>query len=280
MTKKALVLLSDFGLKERFVGSMKGVAYTIDPELRIFDITHQVQPYNIWEASDILSETMKYWPPQSVFVAVVDPGVGTTRRSVTVETAAGHYVVSPDNGLLTLVEDRIGIQRKRLIDETINRLPGSAHMNTFHGRDVYVYTGARLAAGLISFEQIGPELHDPLVRVDYPKPSAKGNQVCGFISGVEDPYGNLKTNVPRDLFENTFGKAPSTSEIITIIRKMNRKVFHERIYYAPTFDFVPLKKTLIYPDSTNHIGLSVNQGNFSNQYKVHAGPHWTVEFKK
>lgn len=279
--KNALIFLSDFGLKERFVASMKGVVYTVDPEILIFDITHQVTPFNIWEGAEILSETMKYWPVGTVFVAVVDPGVGGSRKSVAVETNAGHYVVCPDNGLLTLVHDSVGIRRARQIDEQINRLPGSFHMHTFHGRDIYAYTGARFAAGIIEFEQVGPEFDDPLVRIEYPSAvvSEQGG-VCGFISGVEYPYGNLRTNVPADLFEDAFGKIPSGQMIETVIKYMNRIKVREKIYYVPAFDFVPLQKTLIYPDSSGRIGLSINQGNFSKKYKVKASPDWLVEFRK
>ncbi len=145
--RRALVLSSDFGTTERFVASMKGVALRVDANLQIHDLTHHIQPFNVWQASYMLAGTIDYWPKGTVFVSVVDPGVGTDRRSVVAKTGTGHYVVTPDNGSLTLVADKQGVVEVRQIDETINRRPGSEDSHTFHGRDVYAYTGARLAAG-------------------------------------------------------------------------------------------------------------------------------------
>ena len=145
-SRRALVLASDFGTTERFVASMKGVALSVDPYLQIHDLTHHIEPFNIWQASYMLAGTIDYWPEGTVFVSVVDPGVGTERRSVVAKTGTGQYVVTPDNGSLTLVADKQGILEIRQIDETINRRPGSESSHTFHGRDVYAYTGARLAA--------------------------------------------------------------------------------------------------------------------------------------
>ena len=168
--RRPLVLLSDFGLTERFVASMKGVALSIDPQLQVHDLTHQIEPFNIWQASYMLAGTIDYWPKGTVFVSVVDPGVGTDRRSVVAKTSSGHYVVTPDNGSLTLVADSQGIAEVRQIDEGVNRRPGSEDSHTFHGRDVYSYTGARLAAAIIDFEAVGPLLESDIVRLSYQKP--------------------------------------------------------------------------------------------------------------
>lgn len=143
--QNALVFQSDFGLEEPAVASMKGVAYGVSPELKMFDITHEIPVFNIWEAAYRLNQTAKYWPAGTVFVSVVDPGVGTDRQSVVLKTKSGHFFVSPDNGSLTLVAETLGIAAVRKIDEAVNRLEGSERSHTFHGRDVYAYTGARLA---------------------------------------------------------------------------------------------------------------------------------------
>ena len=135
-TKKILVLMSDFGLSERFVASMKGVVVSVDENIKIYDLTHSIEPYNIWEASQTLAGTIKFWPEGTVFVSVVDPGVGTDRKSVVLKTNSGHFIVTPDNGTLTFVVDQYGIAGLRKIDESINRLPGSEDSHTFHGRDV------------------------------------------------------------------------------------------------------------------------------------------------
>src|SRR5690349_18725586 len=150
---KALVFQTDFGLKDGAVSAMKGVAYGVSPEIDMFDLTHEIPAYNIWEAAYRLHQTASYWPKGTVFVSVVDPGVGSDRKSVVLKTLSGHFFVSPDNGTLTLVAEYLGISELRQIDEKTNRLKNSDSSYTFHGRDVYAYTGARLASGMISFEK-------------------------------------------------------------------------------------------------------------------------------
>ena len=117
-----LIFQSDFGVQDGAVSAMYGVAYTVDSRLRVFDLTHEIEPYSIWDASYRLIQTVAYWPEGSVFVSVVDPGVGSDRRSIVAKTATGQYIVSPDNGTLTHIKRRVGIVQARQIDETVNRL--------------------------------------------------------------------------------------------------------------------------------------------------------------
>ena len=156
MTKGLLVFQSDFGNSDGAVSAMHGVANTVQPGIPIFEITHQIPQYNIWEASYRLLQTISYWPEGTVFVSIVDPGVGSDRRAVVAKTENGQYIITPDNGTLTHVKQFIGITEVREIDETINRLPNSGESHTFHGRDIFAYTGARLASGVIRFEEVGP----------------------------------------------------------------------------------------------------------------------------
>ena len=132
-----LVFQTDFGLVDGAVSAMYGVAYCVHPGLKIHDLTHDITPYNIWEASYRLIQTLEYWPENTVFVSVVDPGVGSDRKSVVARTNTGRYIVTPDNGTLTHVLRMEGICEVREIDEHINRLPRSSDSYTFHGRDVY-----------------------------------------------------------------------------------------------------------------------------------------------
>ena len=176
-SQSALVFQTDFGLKEGAVASMKGVAYSVSPELNMFDITHEIPVFNIWEAAYRLNQTAGYWPAGTVFVSVVDPGVGTERKSVVLKTESGHFFVSPDNGSLTLVAETLGISAVREIDEATNRLKGSERSHTFHGRDVYAYTGARLAAGVISFKQVGPRLKNTITAIEYKRPAIQNGRI-------------------------------------------------------------------------------------------------------
>src|ERR1700739_1647793 len=143
---KMIVYQSDFGLKDGAVSEMKGVAMAVSPDLKLFDLTHEIPAYNIWEAAYRLEQTVRYWPAGTVFVSVVDPGVGTSRKSVVMKTKSGHFIVTPDNGTLTLIAESLGVAEVREIDENVNRRKDSQKSNTFHGRDVYSYTAARLAS--------------------------------------------------------------------------------------------------------------------------------------
>lgn len=199
----ALILQTDFSLKDGAVSAMKGVAFGVDHNLKIFDLTHEIPPYNIWEGAYRLYQTASYWPQGSVFVSVVDPGVGTDRKSVVLKTKNGQYFVSPDNGTLTLVAESLGIESVRQIDEKTNRLKGSEKSYTFHGRDVYAYTGARLASGAITFEQVGPELPAKVVELSYQKAKATKGKVKGNIPILDIQYGNVWSNISDELLNQT-----------------------------------------------------------------------------
>ncbi len=275
--RRALVLSSDFGTTERFVASMKGVALGVDAGLQVHDLTHHIEPFNVWQASYMLAGTIDYWPGGTVFVSVVDPGVGTNRRSVVAKTGTGHYVVTPDNGSLTLVADKQGVVELREIDETINRRPGSEDSHTFHGRDVYAYTGARLAAGVIAYDEVGPLLEPNIVRLRYQQPKRLDDDaVIGSIAHIEMPFGNVVTNIPKSLVDE-LGHLPEDGATVTVeIAHAGRPVFEQRIAYVPSFGYVDQGAPLLYSDSLQTIGLAVNSGNFARQFRVAAGADWTI----
>ena len=195
----AIVFLTDFGLKDGAVAEMKGVALSVEPTLQLFDITHEIPSYNIWEAAYRLNQAAAFWPKGTVFVSVVDPGVGTERKSVVLKTKSGHYFVSPDNGTLTLVAKDLGIAEIREIDESVNRRKGSENSNTFYVRDVYVYTAARLAASKISFRKVGKKLAKEVVKIDYQEAVLDNGAIKGNIPVLDVQYGNVWTNIPDSL---------------------------------------------------------------------------------
>ena len=280
-SRRALVLSSDFGTTERFVASMKGVALGVDPNLQIHDLTHHIEPFNVWQASYMLAGTIDYWPEATVFVSVVDPGVGTERKSVVVRTGTGHYVVTPDNGSLTLVADKQGVLEVREIDETVNRRPGSESSHTFHGRDVYAYTGARLAAGLIAFEEVGPLLEPNIVTLHFQQPERlEDDSVVGNITHVEIPFGNIVTNIPKSLVDD-LGLSPEDGVTVTVeITQSGKPIFRQQIPYVPSFGYVDEGSPLLYSDSLQTIGLAINSGNFARHYEVRAGADWTIRLTK
>lgn len=273
--QNALVFQTDFGLEEPAVASMKGVAFGVSPELKMFDITHEIPVFNIWEAAYRLQQTAGYWPPGTVFVSVVDPGVGTARRSVVLETDSGHFFVSPDNGSLTLVADKLGVAGLRKIDEGVNRLKGSEKSHTFHGRDVYAYTGARLAAGIISFEEVGPPLDRKVVRIDYEKPTLADGRIRGYIPILDTHYGNVWTNIGHELFGQLGVDIGDT--VWVRISEGDETLFERQVSYVASFGGVDLGEPAIYVNDILNMGLAINQGNFAAQHGIEAGPRRKIE---
>lgn len=276
--QSALVYMTDFGLEEPAVASMKGVAYGVSPELRMFDITHEIPAFNIWEAAYRLNQTAPYWPAGTVFVAVVDPGVGTERRSVVLKTQSGHYFVSPDNGSLTLVAEHLGIEEIRRIDENRNRLEGSERSHTFHGRDVYSYTGARLAAGAITFEEVGPAEEQSVVTIDYQKPVLVDGKIEGNIPILDTHYGNVWTNVGVDLFDQLGIEVGDT--VWVKISDGGKVLYEEKVRFVSSFGGVALGEPALYVNDILNMGLAINQGNFAERYGVVAGPERNIEIWK
>jgi len=274
----ALVLQSDFGTKDGAAASMKGVAFGVDRNLPVFDLTHDIPPYNIWEASFRLVQTLSYWPKGTVFASIVDPGVGTDRKSVVALTKDGHYIVGPDNGQLTFAADRIGITALRQIDEKVHRLPGSDRSYTFHGRDVYVYTAAKLAAGLITFEQVGPEWSKPPVKIPYQQAALENGVLRGNVPILDVQYGNVWTNIGSDLFQQL---KPQKGDVFRVtLRKSAATVHSELIPYASTFGDVPLGRPLLYLNSLMEVSFALNQASFAAKYGIGSGPEWSVEIRK
>lgn len=269
-----VVFQTDFGVKDGAVAEMKGVVLSVDPSLRIFDITHEIPQYNIWEAAYRLDQAAAYWPKGTVFVSVVDPGVGTARRSVVLRTTSGHFFVSPDNGTLTLVAKNLGIEEIREIDETINRRQGSESSNTFHGRDVYAYTAARLASGKISFEKIGKELPKEIVSIDYQDPVLDNGIIKGNIPVLDIQFGNIWTNIPDSLIYKA-GWNYGHDLTVEIINK-DSTVYKGQIPLVKTFGDVRQDSSLAYFNSLLNFSLAVNQGSFSNKYNIYSGPQWTI----
>lgn len=274
---KILVFQSDFGLKDGAVSAMKGVANTVSPELKLYDVTHEIPAYNIWEAAYRLEQTIPYWPEGTVFVSVVDPGVGTQRRSVVLKTKAGHFIVTPDNGTLTLIARSEGIEAIREIDEAVNRRKDSRQSYTFHGRDVYAYTGARLAAGAITFEQVGPALPDTVVSLPHQPATREGNTLKGTIAILDVQYGNLWTNIPADLFSSL--QVPAGAMLHITIYHKGKQVYQGNMPYANTFGDVPEGRPLAYLNSLMQLSFALNMGNFAAKYHIESGSDWSVVVK-
>jgi hypothetical protein len=206
---------------------------------------------------------------------VVDPGVGSERKSVVLKTKNGYFFVTPDNGTLTLIAQSMGIAEIREIDETKNRRPGSNESYTFHGRDVYAYTGARLAAGVITFEEVGPKLPDTVVTINYQQPVFENGVIKGNIPILDIQYGNVWTNIDKATFTK-LGLSYGDSVRVLIFHN-KQKIYDGVMPYTTTFSAVAVGKPLCYVNSLLNVSFALNEKNFSEKYRVYSGANWSVE---
>ncbi len=275
---KLLVLQTDFGLVDGAVSAMEGVALKEDIELKIHNLTHEITPYNIYEASYRLYQTVEYWPEGTVFVSVVDPGVGTNRKSVVAKTKQGHYIVTPDNGTLTHLNNFVGIIELREISKNLYR-SDSNYSYTFHGRDVYAYTGAKLASGKISYEEVGEKI--PLEEINLiplHQPIFSNGVVQGKVDILDVRFGSLWTNIPREEFlklDINYGE-----KLELTIYNNDMLVYQNQVIYGKSFADVRIGSPIIYINSLFKVGIAINQGSFAKAYNVGVGNSWIVELRK
>ncbi len=271
--KNALLIQADFaGLV------MTGVAYSVSKDLEVYNVRPLIPLYDIRAASASMAYNAQTWPPGTVFVSVVDPGVGTDRKSVVLQTRNGLYFVSPDNGSLSGPATTYGIEAVREIDESVNRIPGSEWSHTFHGRDVYSFTGARLAAGVISYEQVGPLLEPQVIMLEKLGARLEDGVLYGYVSGGTGRLGNISFSIDRHLFEEM---NPVYGEIYDVVIRNNDEIAWEgSLPYTKSFGDVPLGDKLLFVNSSGNTSIAVNQGNFADKYKIGSGDSWTIEIKR
>ncbi len=275
---KTVVFQTDFGLKDGAVSAMKGVAMGVNSNLRLFDLTHEIPAYNIWEAAYRLEQTAPYWPKGTVFVSVVDPGVGTERKSVVLRTKSGHYFVGPDNGSFTLIAESLGVQEIHEIDEAVNRRRNSQASYTFHGRDVYAYTAARLAAGVITLAQVGKRLPNEVVKIPFQKPVLEDNSIVGNIPILDVQYGNVWTNISAELFKKL--NIGAGQKVKITVWQNDKLIFEGEMPFANTFGEVAEGQPMAYLNSLMNFSFAINMGDFSSKYGVKSGSEWKVRVEK
>jgi len=253
-----IVFMSDFGVANDAVAICKAVILGIVPDARIMDITHQVTPYSIEEGARFLQGVTPYYPAGTVFLVVVDPGVGTSRKAIVVKSKKGQYFVLPDNGLITPVIDRDGLESAREITNT-DWMIQSPISSTFHGRDIFSPVAAHLAAGG-EFALVGPEISQ-LVRLSPKTAIVTDKGIVGDVIALDDPFGSLITDIPGDEFNKLayrFG-----DKVPLLLNKQPAA-----LPYVKTFMDAPVGEPLLYVDSRGRVGIAVNQGNYSKQFGV------------
>jgi hypothetical protein len=256
--RPAIVFMTDFGTANDAVAICKAVMLGIAPDARILDITHQVTPFSIEEGARFLAGVSPYYPAGTVFVVVIDPGVGTSRKAVVVKTKKGEFFVLPDNGLISPVIERDGLDSAREITNS-SWMIGQAVSSTFHGRDIFSPVGAHLASGW-DFTLVGPEVQQ-LVRLTPKVSNTTDKGIEGDVIALDDPFGSLTSDIPGDEFKKLGYNLGDR-----IIVQLNKKPF--TVPYVKTFMDVPVGEPLLYVDSRGRIGLALNERNFSAVYKI------------
>ncbi len=277
--KKMLVFQTDFTYKEGAVAAMYGVVKSVDSDIEIITATHEIPQYDTWSASYRLYQYIDFWPKGTIFVSVVDPGVGTSRRACVAETVNGYYIVSPDNGTLTHVDRYFGIKSVREIDESINRLhrEDNGAVSIFHGRDLFGYCAARLASEIISYQEVGPEYDLSLIkRHQIVEPVITEKGIEGMFE-INDPnFGNLWTNITLKQFLEAGFKMGD--EVHTVIYHDEEKVFDQKIPYYDSFGKAADHSVMIYNNEINKMGLAEVVGNLCSDYGLGYGQQYKVVF--
>ena len=268
---KVVGFMTDFDVKDDAVGICKAVMDGVAPGVRIIDITHQSEPYNIAMGARFLAGTAPYFPRDAVFVVVIDPGVGSTRKAIIAKSGVGQMFVLPDNGLLTLVADRDGIVEAHEIANPAWMI-GSGISSTFHGRDIFSPAGAHVARG-DDWTQAGPVLDvKKLVHLDLKNATVDAGGLHGEVIGTDGPFGNLVLNVPAETFAK-LGYKFGDLVPVTLAGKAHSFPF------VKTFSDVPVGKELFYIDSRGRLSLGINQRNFAETYKSGEGDQLEIPLK-
>jgi S-adenosylmethionine hydrolase len=257
---RVIGFMSDFDVKDDAIGICKAVMDGIAPGVRVIDITHQVTPFDIAEGARFLAGSAPYFPKDAVFVGVVDPGVGSPRKAIIAKSKVGQFFVVPDNGLLTLVQDRDGIEEAREITNP-EWMIGSKLSSTFHGRDIFSPAGAHLARG-DDWTQAGPALDvTQLTRITVDKATVEASGLHGEVIGTDGPFGNLVLDVPQEVFAQLGYRIGDTIPVI-----LDGKSYSIPLH--KTFSDVAIGKPLFYIDSRGRLSLAINQGNFAENYHI------------
>jgi S-adenosylmethionine hydrolase len=255
-----IVFMTDFGVVDDSVALCRGVMYSIMPDVRIVDLTHEVTPFSILDGARFLFGATPYYPAGTVFVVVIDPGVGSTRKAIVAKSKRGQYFVLPDNGLLTLIDQRDGIEAVREITNP-DWMIGTKLSSTFHGRDIFSPVGAHVARG-DDWTKVGPEMPaKDLVRLELKAATVNEHGLSATVIATDGPFGNLVTNVDAEDFLKIGYQRGDDVPLTVGSRKM-------KIKFVKTFSDVPVGAPLLYIDSRGHVALAVNQNNFAATYGV------------
>jgi S-adenosyl-L-methionine hydrolase (adenosine-forming) len=256
-----ITFLTDFGLKDDFVGTCHGVMKRIAPDVQIIDITHGIPPQAVLQGALTLANTLPFMP-EGVHLAVVDPGVGSSRRALALRDAGGRFHVGPDNGLLIPAAEKLGgiVEAHEVINpeyalESVSR--------TFHGRDLFSPAAAHIALG-VSLEALGPPIDpDALARLDIPQPEVGTTRITSTVLSI-DRFGNVGLNLDRSDLDSVGIVAGTRVELAIGV---------ERYYAVAARTFADARPgdIILYEDAYRNISIAISGGNAAAMFGVGAG---------
>ena len=262
---KIIALQTDFGYRDGAISALKGEILKKDKEIKIIDVSHDIQAFDVREAGYTLYQTAFYWPNGTTFVSVIDPGVGTDREPIVAKAKNNAFYVAPNNGLLSYIAKYIGIEEVRIIDKKYRATNAISY--TFDGRDLFGQIGAKLADNQITFEQVGKKLpeekfkinkiNDPIIKSD--------NEINGEVATLDWNYGNVWSNIPSTYLKNN----REAQFLITIKSNKNGKVkFKKLLPYCSAFGEQKINKELLYVNSIGNLSMGINCNNFAKKYNI------------
>lgn len=274
--KQLIVLQTDFTFKEGAVAVMKGVIKSVDRDLEILDLTHEIPQYDTYSASFRLRQVVPFYPKGTVFVSVVDPAVGSSRKACVALTRSGHLIVTPDNNTLTHLDRYIGITEVREIDKQW-RYVSEYSSDVFHGRDVFAYVGALLASGQLEFEHVGKPYSDHKV-IDYPRPEVSSTRLTGILEIVDPNFGNVWSDIPTVYLEHLHLKQ---GDPVTItLSHQGEVVLTQTLKIGSTFSTVALNEPVLYNNELGCLALALNQNDYRHTHNISFGPQWSITLEK
>lgn len=273
--KSTVVMMSDFGTDSGLVACMHGMCKMVDKELMTYDITHLIPAFNIEAASYCLQYTVPYWPAGTVFVSVVDPGVGTSRRACVAKLKNGSYVVTPDNGTLSYLYYMIGVEKIREIDGDKNRYQKTKDVHTFHGRDLFAYCGAKLAAGIITFPEVGKEYPIEEIVLHEIKGAEVSEKYVKATIQSYDPFGSAELSVLNSEFKKT--GFVIGDKIWVKITAEDKVIFEQAVPYERSFGYVARGEVVLFNDLASYVTIACNEGMFAQTYHLDSKETYTVE---
>lgn len=262
---------------------MTGVIVGVDETLQVHSLTHDIPPYDIYLAGYRLYQTYAYWPSGTVFVSIVDPGVGYDQQSLVALLESGHYIVTPDNGTLSFLAKYVGLRAVWAIDKERHLLASTQQSYTFYGRDLYAYTAARLASGQLSLSDLGDRLTADQVtlhEITDPEWDAATRTLRGHVSIHDARFGSLWTNIPYSDLQEVVGGTSLEGQFRLTIQHQAVTVYDELVPVGQSFQSVPKGQPLIYCNSLHRVAIALNQGDFAGSYQIGYGPDWQVTLQR